>query len=115
MPLYVYDWKDGEVSLVQAPDKDAANLDVLDALGSADTADIKLVKDLATSLYFDPVVSRVVAAVERFESAGRTNGLLRNALNLPDTYEGVIAYPKPSPDTASEILDGKGSEDDNCE
>ncbi len=31
MPLYLYDWKDGEVSLVQAANKDAANIDVLDA------------------------------------------------------------------------------------
>jgi hypothetical protein len=115
MPLYVYDWKDGEVSLVQAPNKDAANLDVLDALGSAETEDIKLVKDLAISLYYDPVVNRVVAALERFGSAGRTNDVLRKGLNLPDAYEDVIEYPKPLPDTVSEILDGKGREDDNSE
>ena len=92
MPLYAYDWKDGEVSLVRAPNKDAANLDVLDALGLAETGDIKLVKDLAISLYYDPVVNRVVAALERFDSAGRKNDLLRNALNLPDTYWDVIEY-----------------------
>ena len=85
MPLYVYDWRDGEMSLVQAPHKDAANMYVLDALGPADTADIKLVKDLAISLYYDPVDNRVVATIERFGSAGRTNDLLRNGLNLPGT------------------------------
>jgi hypothetical protein len=115
MPLYAYDWKDGEVSLVQAANKDAANMDVLDALGSAETEDIKLVKDLAISLYYDPVVNRVVAALERFDSAGRTNDVLRKGLNLPDAYEDVIEYPKPLPDTVSEILDGKGREDDNSE
>lgn len=115
MPLYAYDWKDGEVSLVQAANKDAANMDVLDALGSAETEDIKLVKDLAISLYYDPVVNRIVAALERFDSAGRTNDVLRKGLNLPDAYEDVIEYPKPLPDTVSEILDGRGKEDDNSE
>jgi hypothetical protein len=55
MALYIYDWKDGEVSLVQAANKDAANMDVLDALGGADTAKIRQVNDLAISLYYDPV------------------------------------------------------------
>jgi hypothetical protein len=115
MPLYVYDWKDGEISLVQAANRDAANMDVLDALGSAETEDIKLVRDLAISLYYDPVVNRVVAALERFDSADRTNDLLRRGLNLPDAYEDVIEYPKPLPDTVPEILDGKSREDDNSE
>ena len=115
MPLYAYDWKDGEVSLVQAANKDVANMDVLDALGSVETEGIKLVKDLAISLYYDPVVNRIVAALERFDSAGRTNDVLRKGLNLPASYEDVIEYPKPLPDTVSEILDGKGREDDNSE
>jgi hypothetical protein len=107
MALYLYDWKDGEVTLVQASNQDAANMDVLDALGAADTAKIRQVNDLAISLYYDPVVNRVVAALERFDSAGRTNDLLRKALKLPDNYEDVIEYPRPLPDTVSEILDGK--------
>jgi hypothetical protein len=115
MPLYVYDWRDGEVSLVQAPNRDVANTDVLDALGSAQTEDIELVRDLAISLYYDPVVNRVVAALERFDSAGRTNDRLRRGLKLPAAYEDVIEYPKPLPDTVSEILDGKGRKDDNSE
>jgi hypothetical protein len=112
MALYIYDWKDGEVTLVQAANRDAANMDVLDALGAAEMDDIKLVKDLAISLYYDPVVNRVVAALERFDSAGRTNDLLRKALNLPDNYEDVIEYPRPLPDTVSEILDGRERQDD---
>jgi hypothetical protein len=48
MPLYFYDWQDGEVSLVQAANKDAANKDVLDALGPADPEHIRQVRDLAS-------------------------------------------------------------------
>jgi hypothetical protein len=107
MPLYMYDWQDGEVSLVQAPSKDAANMDVLDALGSATTEKIRQINDLAISLYYDPVVNRVVAALGRFDSTDRNNDLLRKALKLPDGYEDVIEYPTPLPDTVSEILDGK--------
>jgi hypothetical protein len=115
MALYLYDWKDGEVTLVQASNKDAANMDVLDALGAADTAEIRQVNDLAISLYYDPVVNRVVAALERFDSAGRTNDLLRKALKLPDNYEDVIEYPRPLPDTVSEILDGSKRQDDTSQ
>ena len=50
MPLYFYDWQDGEISLVQAANKDAANMDVLDALGPADTEHIRQLNDLAISL-----------------------------------------------------------------
>ena len=115
MPLYLYDLKDGEVSLVQAANKDAANMDVLDALGAADTEDIRQVSDLAISLYYDPVVNRVVAALARFDSTDRTNDLLRKALKLPDNYEDVIEYPRPLPDTVSEILEGKKTLDDSSE
>jgi hypothetical protein len=115
MALYIYDWKDGEVSLVQAANKDAANMEVLDALGAAETDNIEQVSELAISLYYDPVVNRVVAALERFDSAGRTNDLLRKALRLPDNYEDVIEYPRPLPDTVSEILDGKKRQDDTSE
>jgi hypothetical protein len=115
MTLYIYDWKDGEVSLIQAANKDAANTDVLDALGGADTGKIRQVNDFAISLYYDPVVNRVVAAIERFDSAGRTNDLLRKALKLPDAYEDVIEYPRSLPDTVSEILDGKKGQDDTSE
>ena len=73
MPLYIYDWKDGEISLIQAANKDVANMNVLDAVGAADTGHIEQVNNLAISLYYDPVVNRVVAALERFDSAGRTN------------------------------------------
>src|SRR5262245_43741963 len=115
LPLYVYDWKDGEVSLVQAANRDAANIDVLDAVGGANTEDVSQVNDLAISLYYDPVVNRVVAALQRFDSAGRTNDLLRKALKLPENYEDVIEYPKPLPDTVSEILEGKKAQGDNTE
>jgi hypothetical protein len=115
MALYIYDWKDGEVSLVQAANKDAANMDILDALGGADTEKIRQVNDLAISLYYDPVVNRIVAAIERFDSAGRTNERLRKALKLPDNYEDVIEYPRPLPDTVSEILDGNRRQDDTSE
>jgi len=47
MPLYFYDWQDGEISLVQAANKDAANMDVLDALGPADTEHIRQLNDFA--------------------------------------------------------------------
>jgi hypothetical protein len=53
--------------------------------------------------------------MERFDSAGRTNDLLRKALKLPDNYEDVIEYPRPLPDTVSEILDGKKRHDDTSE
>ena len=115
MPLYFYDWQDGEISLVQAANKDAANMDVLDALGPADTEHIRQLNDLAVSLYYDPVVNRVVAALERFEDADRTNDVVRKALKLPDDYGDTIEYPKPLPDTASEILDGKKRRDDSSE
>jgi hypothetical protein len=112
MPLYAYDWKDGEVSLIQAANKDAANRDVLDALGAADSEDIREVRDLAISLYYDPVVNRVVAALQRFDSADRTNDVLRKTLRLPENYQEAIDYPKPLPDTVSEILDGKTTQAD---
>jgi hypothetical protein len=115
MPLYMYDWQDGEVSLVQASNKDAANMDVLDALGSATTEKIRQINDLAISLYYDPVVNRVVAALDRFDSTDRSNDLLRKALKLPDGYEDVIEYPRPLPDTVSEILDGKRKRDETSE
>ncbi len=115
MPLYIYDWEDGEISLVQAANKDVANMDVLDAVGAADTDHIEQVNDLAISLYYDPVVNRVVAALERFDSAGRTNDVLRKALKLPEDYNDVIEYPRPLPDTVSEILDGKKRRDDSSD
>jgi len=115
MPLYMYDWKDGEVSLVQAANKDAANMDVLDSLGSTETEEIRQVNDLAISLYYDPVVNRVVAAPDRFDSAGRTNDRLREALKLPHSYEDVIEYPRPLPDSVSEILEGKKRQDESSE
>ena len=90
-------------------------MDVLDALGPADTEHIRQLNDLAVSLYYDPVVNRVVAALERFEDADRTNDVVRKALKLPDDYEDTIEYPKPLPDTASEILDGKKRPDDSSE
>ena len=40
----------GEISLVQAASHDEANVDVLDAVGAADTEHIGLVNDLAISL-----------------------------------------------------------------
>jgi hypothetical protein len=61
------------------------------------------------------MVSRVVAALERFEDADRTNDVLRKALKLPDDYEDVIGYPGPLPDTVSEILDGKKRPDGSSE
>ena len=69
MPLYLCDWKDGEISLVQAANKHAANMDVLDAIGSADPQHIRQVDDLAISLYYDPAVNRIVAALDRYEDA----------------------------------------------
>jgi hypothetical protein len=113
MPLYLYDWEDGEVTLVQAPNKEAANMDVLDALGAADTQKLRQINDLAISLYYDPVVNRVVAALDRFDSARRTNDLSRKALNLPGSYEDTIEYPKPLPDTVSEILEGRKVPEDS--
>ena len=67
MPLYLCDWQDGEISLVQAANKDAAKIDALDALGSADPQHIWPVDDLAISLYYDPAINRIVAALDRFE------------------------------------------------
>ncbi len=55
---------------------------------------IRPLNDLAISLYYDPAVNRVIAALERFDSAGRTNELLRSALKLPDNYEDVSEYPE---------------------
>lgn len=115
MPLYIYDWQDGEVSLVQAANKDAANMDVLDALGAAVTEKIRQVNDLAISLYYDPVVNRVVAALGRFDSTNRTNDLLRKALKLPENYEDAIEFPRPLPDTVSEILEGKKRHKDDSD
>ena len=57
------------------------------------------------------MVNRVVAALERFDSAGRTNDLLRKVLKLPDNYEDVIEYPRPLPDAVSEILNGNKRQD----
>jgi hypothetical protein len=115
MPLYAYDWKDGEISLVQAANKDAANMDVLDALGSAIPEQIRQLNDLAISLYYDPVVNRVVAALNRFDSADRSNDFLRKALKLPDNYEDAIEFPRPLPDTVSEILEGKKRHKDDSD
>jgi hypothetical protein len=111
MPLYLCDWQDGEVSLVQAANKNAANMDVLDALGSADPQHVWQVDDLAISLYYDPAINRVVAALERFEDADRTNDTLRKALNLPDDYEDVIGFPEPLADTVSDSLNSKRPDD----
>jgi hypothetical protein len=61
----------------------------------------------------DRSVTHVPGRSERFDSAGRTNELLREALKLPDNYEDVIEYPRPLPDTVSEILDGKKRQDDS--
>ena len=108
MPLYLCDWRDGEISLVQAANKDAANIDVLDALGSADPQHIWPVDDLAISLYYDPAINRVVAALDRYEDADRTNDTLRRALKLPDDYEDIIGFPGPLADTLSESLNGTG-------
>jgi len=83
MPLYFDDWQNGEISLVQAANKDAANMDVLDALGPADTEHIRQLNDFAISLYYNPVVNRGLAALERFEDADRTNDVVRKALKLP--------------------------------
>ena len=102
MPLYLCDWQDGEISLVQAANKDAANIDVLDALGSADPQHISQLDDLAISLYYDPAINRVVATLERFEDAGRTNDALRKALKLPDDYEDIIGFPAPLADTSEQ-------------
>jgi hypothetical protein len=102
MPLYLCDWQDGEISLVQAANKDAANIDVLDALGSADPQHIRQVDDLAISLYYDPAINRVVAALDRYEDADRTNDTLRRALNLPDDYEDIIGFPAPLADTSEQ-------------
>jgi hypothetical protein len=106
MPLYLCDWQDGEISLVQAANKDAANIDVLDALGSADPQHIWPVDDLAISLYYDPAINRIVAALDRFEDADRTNDTLRKALKLPDDYEDIIGFPGPLSDALSESLNG---------
>ena len=111
MPLYLCDWQDGEISLVQAANKDAANIDVLDALGSADPQHISQLDDLAISLYYDPAINRVVAALERFEDADRTNDTLRKALKLPDDYEDVIGFPEPLADTVSDSLNSKRPDD----
>ena len=111
MPLYLCDWQDGEVSLVQAANKNAANMDVLDALGSADPQHIRQLDDLAISLYYDPAINRVVAALDRFEDADRTNDTLRKALKLPDAYEDVIGFPEPLPDTVSDSLNSRGPDD----
>ena len=102
MPLSLCDWQDGEISLVQAANKDAANIDVLDALGSADPQHIRQVDDLAISLYYDPAINRVVAALDRYEDADRTNDTLRRALNLPDDYEDIIGVPTPLADTSEQ-------------
>ena len=48
-------------------------------------------------------------------SASCTNDFLRRALRLPDNYEDVIEYPKPLPDTVSEILEGTKRRDDSSE
>jgi hypothetical protein len=107
MPLYLCDWRDGEISLVQAANKHTANMDVLDALGSADPQHIRQVDDLAISLYFDPAIHRVVVALDRYDDADRTNDSLRKALKLPDDYEDIIGFPAPLADTLSESLNGK--------
>jgi hypothetical protein len=98
----MYDWQDGEVSIVQAANRDVANIDLLDSLGSADPDGIRQVNDLAISLYYDPVLKRVVAALERFEDADRDNVRLRKALNLPDDYEDVIGFPGPMPNSSEQ-------------
>ena len=79
-------------------------MDVLDALGSADPQHIRQLDDLAISLYYDPAINRVVAAIERFDDADRTNDILRKALKLPDDYEDVIGFPEPLRDMVSDSL-----------
>ena len=118
MPLYLCDWQDGEISLVQAANKEAANVEVLDALGSADPQHIRQVDDLAISLYYDRAINRVVAALDRYEDADRTNDTLRKALRLPDDYEDIIGFPGPLADMLSEGPNGKapdGSSDQEDE
>jgi hypothetical protein len=86
-------------------------MDVLDALGSADPQHIRQVDDLAISLYYDPAINRVVAALDRYEDADRTNDVLRQALKLPDDYEDIIGFPSPLADTFSECLNGTEPDD----
>jgi hypothetical protein len=60
------------------------------------------VDDLAISLYYDPAINRVVAALDRYEDADRTNDTLRRALKLPDDYEDIIGFPAPLADTSEQ-------------